>query len=379
MFMKKIYLDYASLTPIDPKVIRVIKKFSDKVYGNPSALYASAVWAKNALTDARERVAKVLHAHSDEIIFTGSGTESNNLALLGVVEAYQGKHIIVSAIEHSSVIETAHYLEKKGVEVTYLKVDENGVVDLEQLKKSIRPETILVSIMMVNNEVGTIEPIYEISKIVRDYRKTSGTRFPFLHTDACQAPTSLEVYVEKMNVDLVTLDGHKVYGPRGLGMLYVRRGVECSPILHGGSQERGLRSGTENIPGIQGFALALELVERMRKKESQRLAVLKKYFIDELNKINSGIKINGSMVNTVPNILNISIPNIDSEFFVLQLDAKGIECSTKSACLKDEDESYVLKAIGVDSRSSIRFSFGRNTKKRDLKKTLNTMKIIDRD
>ena len=344
--MARIYLDYASLTPIDRKVTREMKKYSTGDYTNPSALYASAVKAKKALEDAKIRVAKVLHAHADEIIFTSGGTESNHL----VLSQFKSKKIIISAIEHSSIL--------KNVEAIHIPVDSRGLVALDFLKKSITAETALISIMMVNNEIGSIQPIQDIAKIVRDARKAFGTNI-ILHTDACQAAIHTPLYVEKLGIDLLTLDGAKIYGPRGVGMLYVRRGTLKIE-----------RAGTENIPGIMGFAQALELAEKKREKETSRITALKNFFINELQKINNKIKINSNPENSVPGILNVSIPDIDIEFFLLQLDAKGVECSTKSACLRDEDESYVLKAIGADSKSSVRFSFGRKTTKRQLKKTL---------
>lgn len=363
--MKKVYLDYASLTPVDKRVLRHMKKYQTKEYGNPSALYASGVAAKKALLEAREKVAKVLHAHPDEIIFTASGTESNNLVLHNFLD----RHVMISAIEHSSIIENVN---KK---VTCISVDKDGLVDLESLKKSITPETVLVSVMMVNNEIGAIEPIQEIAKIIRHVRKNNNSIYPLFHTDACQA-IHLPIHIEKLGVDLLTLDGHKIYGPRGVGMLYIRRGIELAPLIHGGGQERGLRSGTENVAAIQGFACALELADKMREVETVRISTLKNFFAEELYKINNRISINGNSEKTSPHILNISIPNIDNEFFVLQLDAKGIECSTKSACLKDEDESYALKAIETDSKNSVRFSFGRDTTKFDIKYVLKVIAKI---
>jgi len=291
-------------------------------------------------------MAQIIHAHPDEIILTSGGTESNRL----VLESFADKKIIISNIEHSSIIKNA---KAKHVPI-----------DLEIIKKSITKDTALVSIMLVNNEIGSIQPIKEIAKIVRDASKNFNTRI-YLHTDACQAPLHLPLYVEKLGIDFMTLDGSKIYGPRGMGMLYVKRGTV-----------KIAREGTENIPGIMGFAYALEKAEKMREKETARLADLKKFFIEEFKKINPEIKVNGSLENSVPNILNISIPNIDNEFFILQLDANGIECSTKSACLRDEDESYVLKAIGAHSRNSVRFSFGRGTSKVDLKKTLEIIRKI---
>lgn len=343
--MKRIYLDYASLTPIDKRVMKEMKKYSTGEYTNPSALYSSAVRSKKAIADATKRVATVLHAQPDEILFTSGGTESNQ----HVLNAFAGREILVSAIEHSSII--------KNEKVKKIPVDGNGVINLEELKKEITKDTALVSVMLVNNEIGSIQPIAEIAKIVRDANKKFETNI-LLHTDACQAGY-LPLYVEKLGVDLMTLDGHKFYGPRGVGMLYIKRGTI-----------KITRAGTENVPGIMGFAKALELADTMRDKEYARLLALKEFFIKELQKKISDLKINGEMNGTSPHILNVSIPGIDNEFFVLKLDAKGIECSTKSACLFNEDESYVLKAMGADSKTSVRFSFGRHTTKGELKKVV---------
>ncbi len=351
--MKRIYLDYASLTPIDKGVMKEMRKYSTEEYTNPSSLYLSAVNSKKAIVDAKNRIAKVLHAHSDEIIFTSGGTESNALVLNNKIN----KNIIISSIEHSSII--------NHIEALHIPVNKDGIIDLEFLKKSITAETTLVSVMLVNNEIGTIEPIHEIAKIVRDARKNFGGKFPLLHTDACQAVEHLPIYVEKIGVDLISLDGHKIYGPRGVGMLYVKRGsMEIE------------RAGTDNVPGIMGFAYALELAEKRREEETKRIGLLKNYFISELLKLKPDIKVNGNLEKSSPHILNISIPDIDNEFFVLQLDAKGVECSTKSACLRDSDESYVLKEIGANSKNSVRFSFGRNTTKGDLKKVLGIIDVL---
>ena len=346
----RIYLDYASLTPIDKGVLRVTKKYSSEKYSNPSSLHASGVVAQKALLDARIRIAKVLHAHEDEIVFTSGGTESNRL----VIELAEGGQIVMGAIEHSSLVDAPN--------TVHVSVDPSGVIDLEQLKSSITSETKLVSVMLVNNEIGTIEPLKEIAKIVRDFKKKNNSVFPLLHTDACQAPLYIPLYIEQLGVDLVTLDGAKIYGTRGVGLLYVRRGLKVK------------RPGTENLPGIMGFMYALEKAEELREKETMRVGELKKYFADELKKIIPDMKVNGTLENSAPHILSVSIPNIDNEFFLLQLDAKGIECSTKSACLRDEDESYVLKAIGADSKTSLRFSFGRGTTKGQLRKVL---KVIE--
>lgn len=355
--MKRIYLDYASLTPIDKGVMKQMAKYSTGEYSNPSSLYASGVSAKRAVDEAKERISKVIHAHPDEIIFTSGGTESNDL----VLKKFAERKIMISAIEHSSITNN----DMKG-NVVRIPVDQNGIVDLEFFKNNLNKEIRLVSVMLVNNEIGAIEPIHEVVKIVRDFNKDNGTSIK-VHTDACQAAIHLPLYVEKLGVDMMTLDGGKIYGPRGVGMLYVKRGV--NEVI--GKIER---AGTENVPGIMAFAYALELAEKMREDETIRVVEFKSFFFSELKKINSDIKVNGSvnglLENSVPSILNVSIPNIDNEFFLLQLDAKGIEVSTKSACLRDEDESYVLKAIGASSKNSVRFSFGRRTTKGEVKKVL---------
>lgn len=377
--MKRIYLDYASLTPMDPRVIREVKKYSATKYANPSSLYKEGVAAKKALEEGRKKVADFIHAHSDEIVFIGGGTEANNIAIEGSLKAahksgVQKPHLIISSIEHSSVIEVANMAERIGCEVTRLSVDSHGVVSLDELKKSIKPNTVLVSIMMVNNEVGTLEPIREAIKIVRQARKErvaanaeeADSKYPLFHTDAAQALYE-DINMESLGVDLLTLDGSKVYGSRGIGCLYIRRGTPIEPIIYGGGQEKGMRSGTENIPAVMGFAKALEILKKgVRSKEKEGVSQLKELFIEKLKVIQLDITING--VTTSPHILNVSIPGIDNEFFVLQLDAAGIACSTKSSCLRDEEESYVLKAMGANSKTSIRFSFGRYTKKSDIVK-----------
>jgi len=415
--MKRIYLDYASLTPIDPRVIREMKKYSSVDFANPSSLYKEGVAAKKALEEGRIQVAEFLHAHADEIVFTSGGTEANGLALEGAGRmahrnGFEKSHLIISAIEHSSVMETAAMMEKHGVEVTRLSVDSNGVVSLEELKKALKPNTFMVSIMTVNNEIGSVQPLKDIAKIVRDYRKSkndSKNRYPLLHTDAAQAVLYEDLNMEKLGVDLLTLDGSKSYGPRGIGCLYVRRGTPIGQIIYGGGQERGLRSGTENIPAVKGFAMSLEIAADNRRpvgradggqKETVRVAELRAQFIEGLKSVRPDISVNPSFVQSdenfrhfekdafkgaavppaqsqsAPHILNVTIPGIDNEFFVLQLDARGIACSTKSSCLRDEDESYVLKAIGADSKTSVRFSFGRWTKKGDVATALKAIKEI---
>lgn len=379
MFKKRAYLDYASLTPIDERVLRVMYKYSSPLYANPSSIYMEGVAAKRVLEEARAQVAGAIRAHADEIFFTGGGTEANNIALLGCRAAlkpdFQKPHLIVSAIEHASIMKTAEALGAAGVEVTYLPVDRSGRISLDELKRSLRPETFLVSIMTVNNEIGTVQPIRDAAKIIRRARVATAP-YPLLHTDAAQALLYYDSNVERLGVDLMTLDASKMFGPRGVGALYVGRRTPIIPIMHGGGHEKGLRSGTENIPSIAGFAQAVLIAEEMRMREIARLTELKRFFLESLRSIRPDIAVNpsGSRFDDPsvqsPHILNVSIPGIDNEFFVLQLDARGIACSTKSSCLKDEDESYVLKAVGADSSASIRFSFGRETKRAQVKRAI---------
>jgi len=403
---KRIYLDYASLTPIDPIVQKEMEKYSSADYANPSSFYKEGVNAKNALNNGRGRAAGFIRAHPTEITFTSGGTESNNMAIAGSVEslhekgvAYEDMHIIISAIEHSSIRECANYLNGKGVAVDTVSVDPQGIVSLDDLKKKLRKNTVIVSIMTVNNEIGSIQPIREIAKMVRHFKSKSDTSFdfqdfqyPIFHTDASQAGLYEDLNVEKLGVDLLTLDGTKVYGPRGIGMLFIRKDTPISPILYGGGQENGRRSGTENIPAIMGLAKALDIAGVQREGEVVRIIELKKYFIEQLKSIRSDVNVNGEVVTVSPqnrasqissvatmfspHILNVTIPKIDNEFFVMQLDAKGVCASTKSSCLRDEDESYVLKSIGADSRRSIRFSFGRFTTMKDLEKAMEVIRGI---
>ncbi len=383
--MRRIYLDYASITPIDKRVIREMRRFSGSHFANPSSWYKEGVSAKKALDRARKGVADFIHAHSDEIVFTSGGTESNGLALEGVGRAardsgIQTPHLIISAIEHSSIMEVANMMEKRGCRVTRLAVDANGAVSALELEKALTPDTYMVSVMAVNNETGSAQPLREIAKAIRNFKKKKGdgldSAYPLFHTDAAQAALYDDLYVEKLGVDLMTLDGGKMYGPRGIGALYVKRGTPIQPIIIGGGQESGLRSGTENIPAIVGFAKAVEIAEIEKSKGArEKISALRERFISRLKEIDPKIHVNGGEASS-PHILNVSIPGIDSEFFVLQLDAKGIACSTKSSCLRDQDESYVLKAIGADSRQSVRFSFGRWTTKRQISRALKIVRSI---
>ena len=399
--MKRIYLDYASLTPIDPRVLRDMRRYSSSEFANPSSIYKEGVASKKAMESARSGVAGFLHAHPDEIVFTGGGTEANNLAIVGALKAakkngIEKPHLVISNIEHSSILELAAELERtEEAEVTRIAVNDLGLIPVDELKKAIKFNTVLVSIMTVNNEIGTIQPIREIAKAIRQAKKSFNRKegdslmvYPLFHTDASQAALFLDLNVEQLGVDLMTLDGGKVYGSRGIGALFVKRDTSIEPIIYGGGQERGLRSGTENVPAIMGLAKALELATATRAAESQRISGLRACFVEGLKKIRWNISINPVApdvrssryiiydITQAPHILNVSIPGIDNEFFTLQLDARGIAVSTKSSCLRDEDESYVLKAIGADSRTAIRFSFGRFTKKPDIAKALKEIRAI---
>jgi cysteine desulfurase len=360
----KVYLDYAATTPTDPRVLKEMLPFFNKKFGNTMSLHSFGREAKLATEEAREKVASLMNAESNEIIFTGSATESNNFALKGVAFANKekGKHIIVSSIEHHSVLDTAKWLEKQGFEITYLPVDKHGLVNPSELEKSIRKDTILVSIMHANNEIGTIEPIEEIGKICSEH----GVYF---HTDAAQSYGKIPVDVKKMNVDLLTASAHKIYGPKGVGLLYVRKGVKIEPLLHGGGHEFGLRSSTLNLPGIVGFGAAAEIAKKEMKRDSKRLEKLRKKLEKGVLKIENS-HLNGHPEKRLPNISNFWFDFIEGESLVTALDMKGIAASTGSACSSESLEpSHVLLAIGLkhhQAHGSLRLSLGRWTKKEEI-------------
>jgi cysteine desulfurase len=363
-----IYLDHAATTPLRPEVLRAMKPYLTKWYGNASALYSQGVEAHTAIESARKTIANFIHTNDDSIIFTSGGTESCNMAVLGTARKHrlQGNHIITTAVEHHAVLNACKQLERESFEVTYLPVDQYGFVTVEQVKKALRPTTILVSIMYVNNEIGTIEPIADIGKLLLRVRKESGGVYPYFHTDACQAAQYLELDVEKLHVDLVTLNSGKMYGPKGVGCLYVRRGVSFEPLMYGGSQENHLRPGTENVAGIVGFATAFALARKEAKKESVRQRKLCEVFFKSLTKSVPGVILNGPEISEfrVPNNLNITIPGIEAETLLLYLDRYGIMASTGSACtVRAVDTSHVLRAIGrtgAEAKGSVRFTVGRN-------------------
>lgn len=377
---KRIYLDHASSTPIDPRVERAVSAASLHAYANPSSLHKEGIATRAVLEDARRSVVTFFDVHADEIIFTSGATESDNLALFGVLEAYrmnnralgEHPHIILSSIEHSAVREHALFVEKQEVDVTFIPVDEYGLIDMKALKESITPRTIFISVMYANNEIGTIEPITEIAKLIRHYKKHNAlaSPYPLFHIDATQAINYLPTRIPPLGVDLLTCNGSKIYGPKGVGILYKRRGIPFAGQLKGGDQEMGFRPGTENVPAIAGFAKALEIVAEMKDKESSRLAVLKEFFLTELKKQFPAVIINGHETLSLPNIVNFTLPHIESDYLVLSLDARGFAVSSKSACKSDDERaSHVIMNLrkGTDSTDgSLRVSFGRSTKKQYL-------------
>lgn len=373
--MKRIYLDNAATTPVDMGVMSVVSATAKKFPGNPSALHKEGVAARQVLEGARVQIAGVLSAHADEVVFTSGATEANNMAIQGVVRAarVQGvahPRIIVSAIEHPSVLEVTRALEHEGVLVDYLSVDPRGIVDLRELRKLITPETVLVSVMYANNEIGTVEPIRDIAKEIRHARKMNESSYPYFHTDAAQAANYLDLNTLSLGVDLTTLSSGKAYGPRGIGALYVKRGVILKPLIYGGDHEHGRRAGTESVALAAGFAEALTLAQKMKVKEFVRVQKLRDAFAKTILKKIPGSSINGDLATSLPNILNISIPDVDSEALVIYLDASGVAVSGKSACMSASGEpSHVLTALYSEQKgekASVRFSLGRDTKKQDL-------------
>lgn len=377
---RAVYLDHAASTPLDPEVFAAMKPWLAGHYANPSALYASGVEARKEVELSRKSVADLLYTNSDSIIFTGSGTESINMAILGTAlkHAKAGKHIITTKIEHKAVLETLVQLEKEGFEVTHLAVDAEGRIYMEELRRALRYDTILVSIMYVNNEIGTINPIADIGRELLKWRKAGCTPYPIFHSDACQAASTEDLNVEKLHVDLMSLNGSKIYGPKGLGILYKRREVALEPISFGGGQEFWLRSGTENVSGIIGIAKALVLTESAKERYVQSVAEIRDYFWELIQKHIPAVKLNGPDImhenkraksaRSVSN-LNVSFAGVDADALVLYLDEYGVMCSKGSACETESGDSYVLKAIGLrkdEIKGTVRFTLGKSTSKKDI-------------
>ncbi|MFH1391264.1 MAG: cysteine desulfurase NifS [Candidatus Diapherotrites archaeon] len=367
--MKKIYLDNAATTKVDKQVISAMAPYFDKNFGNASSLHSEGRKVKQALEKARKTIARKLNADPEEIIFTSGGTESNNLALKGIAFANKekGKHIITTQIEHDCVLNSCKWLEKQGFEVTYLPVDEKGFVKIDELKKSLRKDTILVSVIHANNEIGTIEPIEEISRICNENKV-------YFHTDACQSFTKVPLDVKKQKLDLVTINSHKIYGPKGVGALYIKKGTKIDALHHGGGHEKKLRSGTENIAGIVGFAKASETT---MKRDVEKMEKLREILIKKILEI-PDTKLNGDRKNRLANNVHFSFDYIEGESLVLMLDAKGIMGSTGSACSTNSlKPSHVLIAIGLKpevSHGSLRLTLGKDNNEKEIEYAIKSIK-----
>jgi len=378
----KIYLDYAATTPVDKRVIKAMIPYLAENFGNTMSLHSFGQEAKLAVENSRASLASIINANPNEIIFTSSATESNNTALKGVAFTKKSGHIIISSIEHPCILESANWLEKKGFEITKLPVDKFGMVNPEEVKKSIKEDTILVSVIHASNEIGTIQPISDIGKICRD----AGVYF---HIDASQSFGKEPIDVEKMNIDLLTASSHKIYGPKGVGLLYIRNGVKIEPLLHGGGQENGMRGSTVNVAGIVGFAKATEICLpagrhglKEMKKENKRLTSLRNKLIKEVLKIKNS-RLNGHPIKRLANNANFSFDFVEGESLLMQLDMEGIACSTGSACSSFKLEpSHVLLATGLkpeQAHGSLRISLGRWTTKKDIEKITKVLpKIINK-
>ena len=371
--MKQIYLDNAATTRMRPEALEAMMPHLSEAYGNASSIYPLGEEAASALAEARRTVAQAINAQDREVLFTSGGSESDNWALIATAEAYEskGRHIVTSAIEHHAILHTAGYLEKRGFEITYLPVDEDGRVSPADLEAAMRPDTILVSIMFANNEIGTIEPIAELAKVAHDH----GALF---HTDAVQAFGHIPIDVKEMGIDLLSASAHKVYGPKGPGLLYIRKGVKTKAFIHGGQQERGLRAGTENVAGIVGFARATELALAEQEEEAARLAELRDYAIGRIEREIPYSRLNGHRTERLPNNVNFSFEFIEGEGMLLQLAFKGISASSGSACTSGSlDPSHVLLAIGLPheiAHGSLRLTLGRETTRDDIDFAIDSLK-----
>lgn len=376
--MKRIYLDHNSTTPLHPEVLEAMLPYYKEAFGNPSTIYSFGQETRKATDEARETVANLIGASPEEIIFTSGGTEADNLALKGVPAALEkkGKHIITSSIEHHAVLSTLKYLEKRGYQVSFLPVDEHGWLDPGEVEEAITSQTVLISVMHANNEVGTIEPISEIGEIAQK----AGI---YLHTDAVQTIGKIKVNVDDLKVDLLSLSAHKFYGPKGVGALYVRKGTRIYPLLHGGYQERRRRAGTENVAGIVGLGKAAEIAPKEMVQQSRRESNLRDRLEKMIRENINHCQLNGHPTQRLPNTLNISFEFIEGESLILNLDLKGIAASTGSACTSGSLEpSHVLMAMGVApeiAQGSIRFSLGRDNRKEDIDYTVeNLVEIVTR-
>ncbi len=371
-----IYLDNAATTAVKPEVFEAMKPYFMDIYSNPSSVYSFAGKAKKAVEDVREQIAQALHAKtSSEIYFTGGGSEADNWAIKGAAEAQKdkGRHIITSAIEHHAVLHTCEWLEKNGYDVTYLEVDEDGLVSPEAVEKAIRPDTILITIMFANNEIGTIEPIREIGEIAKKHDI-------LFHTDAVQAFGHVPIDVQEMHIDMLSASGHKFHGPKGIGFLYLRNGIKFGPLLHGGAQERSRRAGTHNVPGIVGMGEAVKLAMRDMEKNAEQETEIRDYLIDCIEKEIPYVKVNGHREKRLPNNVNVCFRFIEGESLLIMLDQKGICASSGSACTSGSlDPSHVLLAIGLVheiAHGSLRLTLSEETTKEEADYVVDNLKVI---
>ncbi len=372
---KMIYLDNAATTKTAPEVVEAMIPYFSEHYGNPSSLYSIAAESKKGVENGRKQIADVIGAKQEEIYFTAGGTEADNWALKATAEAYKnkGNHIITSKIEHHAVLHACQYLEKHGIEVTYLDVDENGVVKLDELKKAIRPTTILISIMFANNEIGTIQPVKEIGAIAKEH----GILF---HTDAVQAFGQLPINVDELNIDMLSSSAHKINGPKGIGFLYIRKGVKIRSFIHGGAQERKRRAGTENVPGIVGYGVAAKRAAETMKERTEKERELRDYLIERVTREVPYTRLNGHRTDRLPNNANFSFQFIEGESLLIMLDGKGICGSSGSACTSGSlDPSHVLLAIGLPheiAHGSLRLTLSEETTKEELDYVVEEVKKI---
>ena len=370
--MRKVYLDNAATTALSPRVLEAMLPYFTQYYGNPSSVHAFGREAKQGLDKARDQVAKALHCEPSEVIFTGCGTESDNTVLLGVAQRYgdKGKHIITTNVEHHAILHTCEYLEKQGYSVTYLPVDQDGLVTAEQVAAAIRPDTILVSIMFANNEVGTIMPIQEIGAVCKE----KGVLF---HTDAVQAVGHIPVDVQAMHIDMLSLSAHKFHGPKGVGALYCRKGIRLPSYIMGGVQERGRRAGTENVAGIVGLGAAIQLATEQLEENRAKMTALRDRLMTGIQARISEVKLNGHPTNRLPNNVNFSFKYIEGESILLMLDMNGIAASSGSACTSGSlDPSHVLLALGLPheiAHGSVRLTLGDETTEEDIDYTIDVL------
>jgi len=370
-----IYIDHSATSPVDPEVFEAMKPYFTDSFGNASTLYSLGREGKKAMESAREEVASIIGAETKEIIFTSGGTESDNIAILGAAYKLKkkGNHIITSDIEHPAVDETCRYLEKNGFTVTYLPVYEDGIVKVKDLEDAITDKTILITIMHANNEIGTIQPITEIGRIAHENNI-------YFHTDAVQTVGKIPVNVKELNVDMLSLSAHKLYGPKGIGALYLRQGVRIEPIMHGGGHEKGIRPGTENVPGIVGLGKACSIAKENLQRDAQKLTSLRDMLIDNVLAENEDSYLNGHRTKRLPNNANFRFTGIEGESLILRLDAKGIATSTGSACSSIKLEpSHVLMAIGlkeVEAHGSLRISLGHENTEEDIEYTITAIKEV---